>query len=166
MVRSLGSNGSKVIALSTVDRGMVIGVKTILTATNVTDYLKELNRIKAICYPNKGQLDTVIGTRQYINEHYSRTLNLRVLSHVSSTSKFHLLRLFKRYYGLTPKQYLIERRLMKSKELLAAGQNIASTCFDVGFESPSSFSTLFKSKFGMSPTEFQKRATLTTSGHF
>jgi AraC-like DNA-binding protein len=129
----------------------------------ITNYFNEIMRIKNICYPNQGQLDTVIGTRHYINNHYDKELNLNFLSHIRFTSKFHLLRLFKRYYRLTPKQYLIDRRLEKSKELLASGQSITETCFDIGFESPSSFSTLFKSKFGLTPSEFQKRATFTKS---
>ena len=124
----------------------------------MTYYLKEITQIKKKCYYNQGQLDTVIGTRHYINNNFDKDLNLDLLSHIRFTSKFHLLRLFKKYYGQTPMQYLIEKRLEKSKELLISGQTITETCFDIGFESPSSFSTLFKSKFGLTPTEFQKRA--------
>ena len=124
----------------------------------MTYYLKEITRIKNNCYANQGQLDTVIGTRHYINNNFDNELNLDLLSHIRFTSKFHLLRLFKRYYGQTPMQYLIDRRLDKSKELLLKGQNVTETCFDIGFESPSSFSTLFKSKFGLTPTEFQKKS--------
>ena len=129
----------------------------------MTYYLKEITRIKDNCYSNQGQLDTVIGTRHYINNNFDNELNLDLLSHIRFTSKFHLLRLFKRYYGQTPMQYLIDRRLDKSKELLLKGQSVTETCFDIGFESPSSFSTLFKSKFGLTPTEFQKRAIFTRS---
>ena len=128
----------------------------------MTYYLKEITRIKRNCYSNQGQLDTVIGTRHYLNNNYDKQLNLDLLSHIRFTSKFHLLRLFKRYYGLTPKQYLIAIRLEQSKKHLAMGYGIMQTCFDIGFESPSSFSTLFKSRFGLTPTEFQKRATFTT----
>jgi len=124
----------------------------------MTYYLKEITRIKNNCYSNQGQLDTVIGTRHYINNNFDNELNLDLLSHIRFTSKFHLLRLFKRYYGQTPMQYLIDRRLDKSKELLLKGQSVTETCFDIGFESPSSFSTLFKSKFGLTPTEFQKKS--------
>ena len=124
----------------------------------MTYYLKEITRIKSNCYSNQGQLDTVIGTRHYINNNFDKELNLDLLSHIRFTSKFHLLRLFKRYYGQTPMQYLIDRRLDKSKELLLKGQSVTETCFDIGFESPSSFSTLFKSKFGLTPTEFQKKS--------
>ena len=124
-------------------------------------YQTEINRIRSICYSNKGQIETVIGTRHYINNNLDKELNLNLLSHIRFTSKFHLLRLFKKYYGQTPKQYLTDKRIEKSKQLLKDGMSVTNTCFDVGFESPSSFCTLFKYKVGLTPTAFQKRATLT-----
>ena len=71
-------------------------------------------------------------------------------------SKYHLLRLFKKYYGLTPRQYLIDKRIENSKTHLINGMSVTETCFAVGFESLGTFSTLFKTKTGKSPTEFQK----------
>jgi AraC-like DNA-binding protein len=129
----------------------------------MTYYLIQASKVMIDSYPNKGQLDTVIGTRNYINNHFDKELNLDFLSKVRCTSKFHLIRLFKKYYGQTPKQYIIDRRIEQAKELLKKGTNITDTCFDVGFDSPSSFSTLFKSRVGLTPTEFQKRATFTKS---
>lgn len=122
----------------------------------MTFYQKEINRIKGICYSNKGQIQTVIGTRNYIENNFDKELNLDLLSHIRFTSKFHLLRLFKKYYGQTPRQYLINKRIEKSKDYLKMGMSITETCYSVGFESPSSFSTLFKSKIGQTPTSFQK----------
>ena len=124
-------------------------------------YQTEINRIRSTCYSNKGQIETVIGARHYINNNLDKELNLNLLSHIRFTSKFHLLRLFKKYYGQTPKQYLTDKRIEKSKQLLKDGMSVTNTCFDVGFESPSSFCTLFKYKVGLTPTAFQKRATLT-----
>lgn len=129
----------------------------------MTYYLKEITRIKNQCYSNSAQLDTVIATRHFIENNFDRELNLNLLSHIRFTSKFHLLRLYKRYYGQTPKQYLIDKRIEKAKHYLTNGATVTETCFDVGFDSPSSFSTLFKSRVGISPAEFQKRATFTKS---
>jgi AraC-like DNA-binding protein len=129
----------------------------------MTYYHKEINRIRTECYSNKGQLDIVIGTRHYINHNFDKELNLDLLSHIRFTSKFHLLRLYKRYYGQTPKQYLIDKRIEQAKKLLAKGTAVTETCFDIGFDSPSSFSTLFKSRLGQTPSEFQKGATFTKS---
>jgi len=125
----------------------------------MTFYESEINRIRGIVYSNKAQLDTVIGTRNYINNNYDRKLNLNLLSHTRFVSKYHLLRLFAKYYGQTPQQYLTGIRIERSKEYLRKGISITETCIAIGFESPSSFSTLFKSKTGLTPTEFQKRAT-------
>jgi AraC-like DNA-binding protein len=129
----------------------------------MTFYQTEIIRIRSICYSNKRQIETVIGTRHYINSDFDKELNLALLSHIRFTSKFHLLRLFKKYYGLTPKQYLTDKRIEKAKELLKKGVNVTETCFATGFESPSSFSTLFKCRVGLAPAEFQKRATFTKS---
>jgi AraC-like DNA-binding protein len=129
----------------------------------MTYYFSQASNVMNDCYFNKGQLDTVIGTRHYINNHFDKELNLDFLSSVRFTSKFHLLRLFKKYYGQTPKQYIIDKRIEKAKELLKKGASITDTCFDVGFDNLSSFSTLFKCRVGLTPTEFQKRATFTKS---
>ncbi|MGB5287768.1 MAG: AraC family transcriptional regulator [Ignavibacteriaceae bacterium] len=95
----------------------------------MTYYHKEITRIKRICYSNKGQIETVIGTRHYINNNFDNELKLDLLSHIRFTSKFHLLRIFKRYYGQTPKQYLTNKRIAKAKELLMQGRNVTETCF-------------------------------------
>lgn len=132
----------------------------------MTHYQSEIIRIRDICYSNKAQIETVIGARHYINNNFDRELNLNLLSRTRFTSKFHLLRLFKKYYGQTPKQYLTDKRIEKSKELLKNGRSVSETCFAVGFESQSSFCTLFKKRVGLTPTEFQKRATFTKSDSF
>jgi AraC-like DNA-binding protein len=125
----------------------------------MTFYQREINRIKNICYSNERQIDAVIRTRRFIDNNFDSEVNLILLSNIGFASKFHLLRLFKKYYGLTPKQYLTEKRIEESKVRLKKGMTVTQTCLSVGFECPSSFSTLFKGKIGMSPIEFQKRAT-------
>lgn len=122
----------------------------------MTFFEKELNRINGIIYSNQEQIETVIGVRSYIDNNYDNDLNLDLISRFRFVSKYHLLRLFKKYYGLTPRQYLIDKRIEKSKEQLINGMSVTETCFAVGFESLGSFSTLFKTKTGKSPTEFRK----------
>ena len=125
----------------------------------MTFYQREILRIKEICYSNERQLDAVIRTRNYINNNLDKQINLILLSNVGFASKFHLLRLFKKYYGQTPQQYLTDKRIEIAIKNLKNGMTVSDTCFSVGFECPSSFSTLFKSKMGLTPIQFQKRAT-------
>ncbi|MCF8356024.1 MAG: AraC family transcriptional regulator [Melioribacteraceae bacterium] len=121
----------------------------------MTFYEREINRISNIIYSNQEQIQTVIGVRNYIDNNYDTDLNLDLLSHLHFISKFHLLRLFKKHYGLTLRQYLIDKRIEKSKQHLKNGMSVTETCFAVGFESLGSFSTLFKTKTGNSPSEFK-----------
>lgn len=123
----------------------------------MTYYEKEIDRIRGVVYANQRQIDTVIGIRNYIDTNYDHKLNLDYLSHIRFVSKYHMLRLFKKYYGLTPRQYLIDKRIAKSKELLKNGMSVTQACFAVGFESLGSFSTLFKARTGKSPSEYQKQ---------
>ncbi len=125
----------------------------------MTYYQKEILRIKEICFSNNRQLDMVIRTRKYINNNLHQQVDLLSLSNIGFASKFHLLRLFKKYYGQTPKQYLTDKRIEIAKQNLKKGMSVTDTCFSVGFECPSSFSTLFKNKTGLTPIQFQKRAT-------
>lgn len=122
----------------------------------MTFYEKELHRIRKVVYANQGQIDTVIGTRNYIENNYNTNLNLDKLSQNQFISKYHLLRLFKKYYGLTPRQYLIDIRIEKAKEHLKNGITVTETCFAVGFESLGSFSSLFKRRTGKTPAQFRK----------
>lgn len=128
--------------------------------SNESYFEKEVERIRNLIYSNQVQLDTIIATRRYINEHYHTDLNLEVLSRELLVSKYHLLRLFKKYYGQTPQQYLSQKRIEKAKEHLREGMSVTEVCFAVGFKSLGSFSSLFKRKTGSSPVEYQKRAIL------
>lgn len=119
-------------------------------------YQSKLQRVKKALYSNQPQIDAIIAVRSYIDTHYARPIHLDQLSAVQGISKYHLLRLYKRYYGLTPRQYLIQKRMQQAKEHLKAGMTVTETCFAVGFESLGSFSSSFKRKIGKTPREFQK----------
>ncbi len=122
----------------------------------MTFYEEKISHIKNSCYSNNKQIETIIATRHFIDNNFEKDLKLDFLSNIKFTSKYHLQRLFKRYYGLTPRQYLINKRIEKSKENLTNGMTVTETCFAVGFESLGSFSKLFKTKTGKSPSQFQK----------
>ncbi len=122
----------------------------------MTFYQSQLHKVKSECYSNKEQLKTVKALRNYLENSYYDDLNLNTLSKKLFTSKYHLLRLFKKYYGQTPRQYLMDKRIEKSKQYLNQGMTVTDTCYAVGFESLGSFSTLFKSRTGKSPKAYQK----------
>ncbi|MEM6724451.1 MAG: AraC family transcriptional regulator [Bacteroidota bacterium] len=119
-------------------------------------FLEEVERIKGIVFANQPQVDLAVNTKRYIDTHFDTPINLEVLAQAQLTSKYHLARIFKKYHGITPRQYLINKRIQKAKAELAAGKSVSDTCYSVGFESIHSFSNLFKSKTGMPPSAYRK----------
>ena len=119
-------------------------------------YIQELEKIKKICFSNEEQLDVAIKTKRYLDHNFGEKINLDVLAQLQCTSKYHLIRVFKKYYGITPRQYLINKRIEKAKIILKSGKSVSDTCYTVGFESLNSFSNLFKAKTGKSPSMYRK----------
>lgn len=66
-------------------------------------------------------------------------------------------RIFRRYTGLSPTQYLLELKLQRSKELLT-NTNMTSQeiGFDVGFENSDYFCVFFKKRMGVSPMKYRE----------
>ena len=124
----------------------------------MTYYTQKVKRIQETLFSNKIQIDLAVNTRKYLNTNFDKEINLDLLAHIQLTSKYHLIRVFKKYYGVTPRQYLIDKRIENAKVLLKSGKTVTETCYSVGFDSINSFSNLFKAKTGMAPSKF-KRAT-------
>lgn len=122
----------------------------------MTLYQLKLNELRNTIYGNESQINTVIFIRNYIETNFEENLILDYLTQMQPVSKYHLLRLFKKYYGQTPRQYLIDKRIEKAKVYLENGMSVTETCFAVGFESLGSFSALFKTKTGKTPSTFRK----------
>ncbi len=84
---------------------------------------------------------------------------LAELGREADLSEWHLLRAFRSAFGETPHAYLTRLRLERAKELLAlSSRPVTEVCFDVGFTSLGSFSTLFRRRVGLSPAGFRRRA--------
>lgn len=122
----------------------------------MTLYEQMLRKLHQSTFKNEEQIDAIIAVKRFIDHHYASDINLDLLSEAQFISKYHLLRLFKKYYGLTPRQYLKDKRIKQSKEYLADGLSVSQTCYAVGFTSLGSFSALFKTKTGKTPAQFQK----------
>ncbi len=90
--------------------------------------------------------------KEFIDSSFSENITLEDISKEACLSQFHFLRLFKVIYNNTPHKYMTEKRIEKALSLLfSTDKSITEICFDIGFESVSSFSWLFKKKLGLSP---------------
>jgi len=96
--------------------------------------------------------------RDLADREYAQPLDLDGLAAAAGLSKYHFLRLFKATYGLTPAEYVSQRRIERAQDLLrATNLTVTEVCHAVGFSSLGSFSSRFRAVVGESPSEFQRR---------
>lgn len=72
-------------------------------------------------------------------------------------SRFHFIRLFDHAFGTTPHRCRVDSRLARAKVLLARGTSVTEACFETGFASLGSFSTLFARRVGETPSAYRRR---------
>jgi AraC-like DNA-binding protein len=80
------------------------------------------------------------------------------LAREAGLSRFHFLRRWREAFGVTPHEDLTRLRIARAKALLAAdAASITDVCFDIGFSSLGSFSTLFAERAGCPPSAWRRR---------
>jgi AraC-like DNA-binding protein len=108
--------------------------------------------------------------REYILANYSAPVSLDDMAEKAMLNSQHFLRMFRDFYGITPHRYVIDVRLSAAKQLLTnTKEPVSAICRQTGFESLSSFSGLFRQRFGAAPSLYRKKYAicelLTPSAH-
>jgi AraC-like DNA-binding protein len=97
--------------------------------------------------------------RDFMRYAYGRPVSLPDVAAHANLSPYHFLRVYKRAYGETPHEFLTRLRIERAKALLGRGShNVTEACFEVGFSSLGSFSSLFAGHVGLSPSEYRRYA--------
>ena len=78
-------------------------------------------------------------------------VSLAELSREAGLSRFQLVRSFARLTGLTPHAYLLQRRIQRARQLIAAGVPLAEAAIASGFADQSHMTRCFVRSFGFSP---------------
>lgn len=94
-------------------------------------------------------------SKSFMEKYFAEKIELDKIASTAFMSRFHYTRIFKRVYGLSPRQYLRDLRINKGKELLKQGLSISEVCSDVGYDSLPTFCNAFKKATGYSPKEYQ-----------
>ncbi len=93
----------------------------------------------------------------YMELHFRENITLKDLAKEAGYHPAYFSEIFKKTTGKSYIEALTKLRLAYAKSLLSNGFSVADACFLSGFGSLSNFYTLFKKKFGSSPSGYSKK---------
>ena len=95
----------------------------------------------------------------YIASNYHKAIREAEMADLCGLSTYRFSRVFREETGTTFQAHLVAIRLERAKALLDnPSASITDIGYTVGFNSPSYFARAFRRTFGVSPSEFRKRA--------
>ena len=95
--------------------------------------------------------------RDRIEAELDTELSLAALAKESGYSRAHFLRMFRAATGLTPHQYVLERRLGTAQQLLRRSKMLlADIALECGFSSQTYMNDVFRKRLGVTPQEYRR----------
>ena len=96
--------------------------------------------------------------RQYFHEHYNEPINIEEYAQSRHTSISLFMRNFKKVYGVSPKQYLLNIRMNNAQNLLeTTDYTVAEIAAIVGYDNSLYFSRIYHKQKGQAPSDYRKR---------
>jgi AraC family transcriptional regulator len=93
----------------------------------------------------------------YIETCLAEDTSLRLLAELAQLSPDHFAALFKQSTGLPPHRYVLQRRIVKAKEMLTDGRlSLAEIGFALGFTSQAHFTAMFRKLVGATPGAYRE----------
>ncbi|HXC25231.1 MAG TPA: methylated-DNA--[protein]-cysteine S-methyltransferase [Gemmatimonadaceae bacterium] len=92
---------------------------------------------------------------RYLDTRYREQPTLKDLARVAGLSEFHFHRLFARWAGTTPKNFLKALTAEHAKQLLLESKDLLSVSLDTGLSGPSRLHDLMIAVEGVTPGEFK-----------
>ncbi|WP_207263586.1 AraC family transcriptional regulator [Desulfovibrio sp. Huiquan2017] len=101
----------------------------------------------------------LLRAREYVHDNIEAAISIDDLSRAAHLSKYHFIRLFRSQFGLTPHQYIINYRINRVREELAAGTPPSDVAYRFGFFDVSHMHRHFKRAYGLTPRQYQIQLT-------
>src|SRR5690606_5612143 len=103
-------------------------------------------------------LEKMYRVRDFISAHLAENHSLHDLAQVVGTNEYTLKHEFKELFGTTVFGFWADLKMETAAKLLVEKEkSIAEISEVVGYKNPQHFSTAFKRKFGVSPSNYQKQ---------
>jgi RpiB/LacA/LacB family sugar-phosphate isomerase len=93
----------------------------------------------------------------YVRENLAKEVSVAELAQAVSMSQYYFSKLFKMSTGTTPHQYVMRQRVERAQQLLREGKTaLANVATQVGFETQSHFTSVFRHLVGITPKRYRE----------
>lgn len=98
-----------------------------------------------------------VAIKKYIDTRFLEICSLEDLSRHFGYTYSHISKLFKKAYGVTPSDYLLEKKMEYACTLLKEGAKLEEIMVALGYSTTFNFSRAFKKRLGLSPSAYRKQ---------
>ena len=120
--------------------------------------MHSINRFynQALSLSADSQYDSIVSSAlRYINQNLTSIGQVDELAEKLFVSREYLSRTFKAQVGISPKQYIIRKKIETAKNILRGGASLDAACELSGFNDYSYFIYIFRREAGMTPAKYR-----------
>lgn len=92
----------------------------------------------------------------YIHDLYLHNISVDDICRHAALSRYHGIRCYKKVYGITPYQQVLQLRMEYARQLILSGHTIAAAAYDASFGDYRAFSKRFKTMYGKTPSQYRR----------
>ncbi len=128
---------------------LVVLVETVVAALN--------DGLRAPPAPMAWEIRRLIEVLRLIEDRPEEAVDLAALASAAGLSKYHFLRVFGRFIGMTPYQYVLRARMTRAaRRLKTSEDSVLAVALDSGFGDLSTFNARFRATFGTTPSRYRR----------
>ncbi len=161
MIESAISGGGDVDDLLGLSEQYFTETEIIRSRTQLTAWLKSRTEeiIEVVTRSHLNRYEKIVrSAKKYIDEHFDRAISVKDVADSVCISESYFKSIFKKSSGYSYSEYLTHVRMNEAKKLLhSTDKPVTEIAMDVGFQTPNSFSTLFKRETGLTPTQYKNQ---------
>ena len=135
--------------------------RDVLCRSLATSFLVHLNRVSIGSKQPLPKSDVQVSSlvkrvSAYLDEHLGESVTLDKLSHTIFLSKYYLERQFKKETGVSICRMLMQKRMIRARNLMREGIALTEVALSCGFSEYSGFYKAFRNEYGLSPHQYIK----------
>ena len=113
---------------------------------------------KEACENEKGDMGYYTEAEKYVRHNCGYDIHVNDIANYIGIDRTYLFKIFKKYAGISPKQYLTACRISTARDMLDnTPLSVTEIALSSGFHDSSVFCKNFSKEMGMSPVKYRKR---------